>query len=140
MIRTLAAIVLALHGVIHLIGFVVPWRIATLQDFAYRTTAFNGALDLSDAGARVVGVVWLALTLGFLAAGYALKRGRPWAVALTAVLAVVSLLVCLVGLPETAAGVVIDLLVLVAAGYVAIVRHTHLTTRRRSADVKATNA
>jgi hypothetical protein len=55
MIRTFAAVLLALHGVIHLIGFVVPWRIATLQDFAYRTTAFNGALDLGETGARVPG-------------------------------------------------------------------------------------
>ena len=54
MIRRLAAIVLALHGAIHLIGFVAPWRIATLEGFAYRTTVFNGALDVRDAGARVV--------------------------------------------------------------------------------------
>src|SRR5450759_745041 len=36
MIRRIAAVLLALHGVIHLIGFVVPWRIATLEGFVYR--------------------------------------------------------------------------------------------------------
>jgi hypothetical protein len=31
-----------------LIGFVVPWRIATLEGFAYRATAFSGGLVLGD--------------------------------------------------------------------------------------------
>ncbi len=31
MIQTVAAVLLAIHGIIHLIGFVTPWRIATLQ-------------------------------------------------------------------------------------------------------------
>jgi hypothetical protein len=43
MIRILSAVVLALHGVIHVIGFMSPWRIATLEGFAYRTTVLNGA-------------------------------------------------------------------------------------------------
>ena len=33
MIQVLAAVLLALHGVIHLVGFVTPWHIATLQGF-----------------------------------------------------------------------------------------------------------
>ena len=85
MIRRIAAIVLALHGAIHLIGFVTPWRIATLEGFAYRTTVFNGALDVRDAGARVIGLAWLGLTVGFLTAGYGVWRGTRWAVGLTGV-------------------------------------------------------
>ena len=56
MIQTIVAVLLALHGVIHLIGFVTPWRIATLEGFAYRTTVFNGALDIGDIGVRVIGL------------------------------------------------------------------------------------
>ena len=122
MIRHIAAILLALHGVIHLIGFVTPWRIATLEGFAYRTTVFNGALDVGDAGARVIGLVWLGLTFGFLAAGYGVWRGKPWTVGLTGVLAIVSLIVCLLGLPEAGAGVVIDVLILAAVAYLVFIR------------------
>jgi hypothetical protein len=119
MIRTIAAVLLALHGVIHLIGFVVPWRIATLEGFGYRTSVVNGALDVGDVGVRVIGLVWLGLTVGFLAAGYGVWRGKPWAVGLAGVLAIVSLIVCVVGLPETAAGVAIDVAILAAVGYLA---------------------
>jgi len=75
MIRRLAAVGLALHGLIHVIGFVVPWRIATLEGFAYRTTAFDGGLDLGAAGVEVIGLLWLALTFAFLVAGYGVWRG-----------------------------------------------------------------
>ena len=60
MIQTVAAALLALHGIIHLIGFVTPWRIATLQGFTYRTTALNGTLEVGDSGARLIGLVCVA--------------------------------------------------------------------------------
>jgi hypothetical protein len=123
-IRRIAAILLALHGVIHLIGFVTPWRIATLEGFAYRTMILNGTLDVGDAGVRVVGLVWLGLTLGFLAAGYGVWRGERWAVALTGGLAVVSLVLCMLGLPETVAGIGINAVILAAVAYVVFVRDT----------------
>jgi hypothetical protein len=123
-IRRIAAILLALHGVIHLIGFVTPWRIATLEGFAYRTMILNGTLDVGDAGVRAVGLVWLGLTLGFLAAGYGVWRGERWAVALTGGLAVVSLVLCMLGLPETVAGIGINAVILAAVAYVVFVRDT----------------
>ena len=119
MIPRMAAVTLALHGVIHLIGFVSPWRIASVEGFAYRTTVLGGAQDVGDVGARLIGLVWLGLTFGFLAAGYAVWRRKPWAVGLTSVFAIVSLVVCVAGLPETAAGVVIDVLILATVRYVA---------------------
>lgn len=122
MIRRIAAIVLALHGVIHLIGFVTPWRIATLEGFAYRTTLLDGALEVGDAGVRVVGLLWLCLAVGFLAAGYGVWRGERWAIGLTSALAVVSLIVCLLGLPETIAGFAINGAILAVVGYVVFVR------------------
>lgn len=122
MIQTVAAVLLALHGIIHLIGFVTPWRIATLQGFTYRTTALNGALEIGDSGARLIGLVWLALAIGFVAAGYGVWRGEPWALALTGVLAVVSLVVCVLGLPEAFAGIAINVVILGAVGYVAFIR------------------
>jgi hypothetical protein len=122
MIRCTAAIVLALHGVIHLIGFVSPWRVASLEGFAYRTTVLGGAFDIGDVGVRAMGLVWLGLTFGFLAGAHAVWREKPWAVGLSGVLAVVSLIACVAGLPETAAGVAIDVVVLATVSYVAFYR------------------
>ena len=120
MIRRATAVLLALHGVIHLIGFVSPWRIATLEGFAYRTTVVGGAQDIGDVGVRAIGLVWLGLALGFLAAAVAVWRGKRWAIGLTGVLAAISLIVGVLGLPETGAGVVIDMAILGAVGLVRV--------------------
>ena len=122
MIQIVAAVVLALHGLIHLIGFVTPWRIAALQGFTYRTTALNGALEIGDPGVRLIGLVWLGLAIGFVAAGYGIWRGEPWALALTVILAIVSLAVCILGLPEAFAGIAINIVILGAVAYAAILR------------------
>jgi len=122
MIQTLAAVLLALHGLVHLIGFVTPWRIATLEGFTYRTTALNGALEIGDTGARLIGLVWLGVAIGFVTAGYGVSRGKPWALAATGVLAIVSLVLCVLGLPEAFAGVAINVVILGAVAYIAFLR------------------
>ena len=119
-LRALAATVLALHGVIHLIGFVVPWRIAQVEGFAYKTTALGGSVSLGETGALVLGVAWLALAIGFVVAAVGVWRARPWALSLTAALAVGSLVACVLGLPEAIAGIVVNVGILGAvawAGY-----------------------
>jgi hypothetical protein len=119
MIRRAAAMVLALHGVIHLIGFVSPWRIASLEALGYRTTVLGGALDIGDVGVRAIGLVWLGLIFGFGSAAFAVWHGKPWAIGLTGALATVSLIVCVAGLPETAAGIGIDVMILATVSSVA---------------------
>jgi hypothetical protein len=54
----LAALLMA-HGVAHLVGFVVPWRLVASQEVAYRTTILASAIDVGDAGIRMLGIVWL---------------------------------------------------------------------------------
>jgi hypothetical protein len=104
----LAAGVVAAHGLIHLIGFVVPLGIARVDGFVDRTTALNGLVELGEAGSLVLGVTWLLLAVGFVVAGVGLWRGRAWASSLTAGLAIASIGVCVLGLPETAAGIVVN--------------------------------
>jgi hypothetical protein len=122
MARMLAAALLAAHGLIHLIGFVVPWGITHVEGFPYRTSALAGAIALGEPGARLVGVVWLVLAVGFVVAGVATWRRVAWAAPLTAVLAVGSIVVCVLGLPEAAFGIVVNVAILAALGWVAIAR------------------
>ena len=124
MLRITAAAVVAAHGLIHLIGFVVPWGIAAVEGFAYRTTALGGAIALGDAGARAVGIAWLACAVGFVVAGLGIWRRAAWALPLTAALAVVSIAVCVLGLPETAAGIVVNAAILGAVAWVSVARPT----------------
>jgi len=123
--RYALAAVVAAHGVIHLIGFVVPWGLAEVVGFPYRTTVLDGTADLGEAGVRVVGIVWLACTVGFIVAAVGIARLWPWALPLTATLAGLSLVVCIIGLPETAAGIVVNVAILSGAAWVARARpHT----------------
>jgi hypothetical protein len=117
MIRLAGAAVVGLHGVIHLIGFVVPWRIATVEGFPYRVTALGGLADLGEAGTRVVGLLWLACAVGFIVAAVGIARRASWALQLTAVLAAVSIVLCVLGFPETAAGLMVNVGILIAVAW-----------------------
>src|SRR5688500_16987409 len=61
------AFFLLIHGIAHLPGFVVPWRLATLTEMPYKTTLFNGAVNAGPVGARVIGLLWLLAGLGCVA-------------------------------------------------------------------------
>ncbi len=122
MLRIVAAALVAAHGLIHLIGFVVPWGISTVDGFPYRTTALDGAIALGDTGARVLGIVWLACAVGFVVAGLGVWRRASWALPLTAALAVASIALCVLGLPESSAGIVVNGAILGAVAWVSFAR------------------
>jgi hypothetical protein len=121
-IRIVAAVVVAGHGLIHLIGFVVPWGLAQVEGFPYRTTALGGAIALGDAGARAVGVAWLVCAVGFVVAGLGIWRRASWALPLAAVLAVASIVPCVLGLPEAVAGIVVNAVILGVVAWTSIAR------------------
>lgn len=112
MLKHLATAALAVHGLIHLIGFVVPWGIAQVDGFPYRTTALGGAIAIGDTGARVVGVAWLVLAIGFVVAAVAAWRGAALVTSLVAGLAVASIAVCALGLPDAGFGIVVNVAIL----------------------------
>jgi hypothetical protein len=120
--RLFAAAVLAVHGLVHLIGFLVPWRIAQIEGFAYRTTALGGNVELGTTGAQVVGLAWLAIAVGFVVAAIGVWRRSAWALGLTAALATASLVVCVLGLPETVAGIVVNVAILAAVTWMTFIR------------------
>ncbi len=115
MLRRAAAVLFALHGLIHLLGFVAAWQLATLQQLAYRTTAFNGAVEIGDGGARVVGIAWLIGVAVFLVAAWGLWRNTAWALRGALVAAAVSAVICAAGLPDASLGLVIDAVILIGA-------------------------
>jgi len=121
-LRIAALALVDAHGLIHLIGFVVPWGISTVEGFPYRTTALGGAIALGDSGARALGIVWLACAVGFVVAGLGIWRGGSWALPLTAALAVASIAVCILGLPESSAGIVVNGAILGAVAWVSYAR------------------
>ena len=62
MSRTLlivATIVIALHGLIHIMGTTVYMRLGQVQGLEYKTTVLGGRWDLGDGGIVVFGALWL---------------------------------------------------------------------------------
>ena len=82
--------------------------------------SFPTQLSLGDTGAQLVGLAWLAIAVGFMVAGIGIWRTASWAGPVAGVLAVASLVVCILGLPETAAGIAVNLVILVGIVVVAL--------------------
>jgi len=106
------AIVWIGHGLAHLVGFVVPWKIATMEDAPYKTTLLADAINIGDVGVRVVGILWLAAALAFIVAGVGLIALLPWWRPLTLYTTVFSLALCILGWPESRIGVWVNVIIL----------------------------
>ena len=109
-----AGIILALHGLVHLMGLVAYWPLADIADLPYKTTLFNGAWNLGDGGMRVFSVLWLIAALGFIAAGAGLVTGQGWTTQALAFSALLSLSITALDWGVAFRGTVIDVVVLVA--------------------------
>ena len=51
------AVLIALHGLVHLMGTVAYLRFAEVQGSPYKTTFFDGSWDLGELGITVFGVL-----------------------------------------------------------------------------------
>lgn len=112
MLRWLLSIVFIGHGLAHLVGFVVPWGLWEVKDAPYKTTLLADRIDAGDAGIRVFGLLWLVTAVAFIVAGIAgLTGGLWWPFA--AWVAGFSLLLGVLGWPETRIGIVVDIAILV---------------------------
>lgn len=112
--RIALSILAALHGIAHLVGFAVPWRLVDSPDAPYTTTVLGGRLDLGAAGIRAVGILWLLVAAAFvLSAALALTNRAFWLPTMLAV-TTISLMLTLVNLPASRIGVPINIAILAA--------------------------
>jgi len=109
--RTIVAVTLIAHGLVHLIGFVVPWRIATLDGFPYRADVLSD-VEIGSSGVKVLGILWLLAAIGFVAVGVALLAGQSWWWGPALVIASVSLLLAGLWAQQAFAGLAIDLAII----------------------------
>jgi hypothetical protein len=73
MIRIILSSVLALHGIIHLMGFVKEWKLGPIGKLSGKTI-----IPFSENTARFVGVLWLATCVLMLAATIAYYSRKDW--------------------------------------------------------------
>ncbi|MFA6033113.1 MAG: hypothetical protein WC889_09460 [Myxococcota bacterium] len=97
-----------LHGFCHLVGFVVPWKIAKLPEEPYKTTLFMGRVDVGDAGIRVVGILWLLVALAYGVCGAGVVMAKPWWIQATVFVSLFSLALSVAGLPGSKFGIPVN--------------------------------
>lgn len=107
MLRIVFVVIIFLHGLIHLLGFVKEWKLAPVAQLSGQTL-----LPLSGGGAKIAGALWLLACIGFLWAGLAFlwKKDSWWMIAALAVL--VSQALIMLYWPDAKAGTVANIIVL----------------------------
>lgn len=113
MIRIIFAIFLMLHGLVHLLWFVVSWQLMDVDGLPYTTTIVSGRVDVGESGIRVVGLLWALGMIGFVAAGIGLLFAAPWWFTVTIGATVYSLFLSVLGWPDSCWGALIDVAILV---------------------------
>jgi hypothetical protein len=112
--RFALAMLMLLHGLAHLPGFLVPWRIAHLAELPYGTTVLMGRMDVGDAGIRVVGLLWLLAAIGFCTVAAGVLADRSWWAPLTWAFLVGSTALVALAWPAARVGLLPNLLILAA--------------------------
>jgi len=107
-LRYALSALLAAHGVAHLVGFLVPWRLMTAPDMPFKTTLLAGRVDVGEAGIKVIGALWLLTAVAMVVAAAGVAFQTRWAGILVLPVVAVSLVLCLVELPQARIGLVLN--------------------------------
>ena len=110
--RIALAVLMAFHGVAHLVGFAVPWGLVKPPGGTRKTTILGGRANLGSAGIRAYGVLWLLTGAAFVACAVGAVTGLHWWIHWTPWVAFASLLLSLLSWPESRIGVVVNLVIL----------------------------
>ena len=111
MLQMIFGIFLILHGLVHLLWFVVPWQLTEVDGLPYTTTIIAGRIDLGGNGIRFVGFLWILGTIAFVVAGIGLLLSASWWWPVTVGAAIYSLFLCLLGWSESKWGALIDAII-----------------------------
>jgi 2-hydroxy-6-oxonona-2,4-dienedioate hydrolase len=123
--RIAFVLVLILHGVAHLVGFLGPWGLlpATPPSAAPAPSPnalFGGRLTLGDTAARGFGVIWLVAALSFVIVAIGFWRRDSWSLPALVSASLASLALSAAWWPAARIGVLVNvaiILTLVALAY-----------------------
>jgi len=111
--RIALSIFLFLHGLAHLVGFVVSWRIIKTDEMPYKTTLFMGKINIGDAGIRIIGIIWLLIALAYFYSGWITYRQMDFWLSFTLTVTMLSLVFCILAIPDSHIGVYINLALII---------------------------
>jgi 2-hydroxy-6-oxonona-2,4-dienedioate hydrolase len=116
--RAAFAAFLFLHGLAHLVGFLVPWGLVPSPAPGAAppppTNVVFGHIHLGDSAARLLGILWLLVALAFVVVAIGVWRETPWSRAALVVMLLASLALTIAWWPTARVGVVINAAILLA--------------------------
>jgi hypothetical protein len=112
-VRYIAAFIVFMHGLVHLLYFVSYWPLAEIEDIPYKTTLFFDRWDVGSAGIRLFAFLNLVVTVGFVIAAIAFAVDTDWWRPLMAITAVVSLVLNILDFKMAYGGPIVNIIILV---------------------------
>ncbi|MBN1599908.1 MAG: hypothetical protein JW894_16550 [Bacteroidales bacterium] len=101
-----------IHAVFHLIGFLVPWQVASMEEMPYRTTLFNGRIDIGFIGIRIIGMLWLLTSFCFFLAAIAAFLSLLCCFPAIFGICAFSILLSVAGWPDTVEGTISNIILI----------------------------
>lgn len=117
-IQIILAAAVAIHGLIHMLGFAAYWPLAKIAELPYKTSLLGGRLELGAGGMRLYSLLWLLPALGFLVAGIALAARWPFWAPLMLASVLLSIVLCILDWGAAFRGAWIDVAILLILGVV----------------------
>ena len=106
------AILILIHGIAHLVGFVVPWKLVKFEDMPYKTTLLNGSIDAGASGIKIIGILWLITATLFIICCFGILF--YWDIDyLVYITATISLIMSILGLPDSKLGIPVNILIFI---------------------------
>jgi hypothetical protein len=107
-----AVAILAIHGLIHLMGTTVYMKLGKIEELPYKTTLVGGRWELGESGIRVFGALWVVPAVGFVLGALALAMGWDWWRPLVVGMALVSLILTVLDWGVAYAGAITNAVIL----------------------------
>ncbi len=113
MLNYILAALLFIHGVAHLVGFVVSWKLADLKEMPFSTKIFSKKIELGETGIKIYGLIWLLLAVFYIICVILILFNGPIYKNILISASVLSLIMSILGVPESKFGIVINVLLIV---------------------------
>lgn len=117
MSKVLLSLLLFIHGSIHVIGFVVGYKLAVIKGFS-----FQPIISLSGIAMKVLASLWLVSSILFLAAAILYIAGKPYSVLAMCTIALSQLLI-IIFWKDAKAGTIANLLLILPVIFAYSNRH-----------------
>ena len=109
----LAAGIVIIHGLIHLLGVVAYFPLGEVAGLPYKTTLLDGRWDIGESGMRYFSAFWLAAAVGLMASAIGLALKQDWWLPMMTIIVLLSLIITILDWSNAWRGAVLDLIILI---------------------------